>query len=480
MNSTNDECPMNVPGLWHNGDCSLLCRPAEWYDILVFVLGNYLAHVATVVSPPGVSTVDQVLNLIEALIFPLSGLGLGLEAIFSWAIFATTPLRTAARAGALLMVVKTNQAEEDATELSDTRKIDTEVIQDRSAEDQVNVEQNTIAAPPKQRTIRYPQKHIHPRHLWKDFKVHGSFCLPEGFQLRRVPYYTEFEEDEEESRSKRKDNNMTSKWYDFLCIFSKRYKTTNEVACSYNGAKAIVSIVQILFGIHTLYRTRGNQVEQFGYAAYGLTVIQYALMSFVNLLGNIVRPDYASTYIVGSNCSDDLQEKHNCALVTIGRIKEHSYQVEKHEARKSNLMTVCALSIYPGIGIHMLVVGLMTNFTKGQSTLAQRVWIMCWLVFGAFYGISVIMVRQIPFDTTRDIPRSISSDSIQPTETDPTNATDELGRNLSIENDEEGYTNFARAVLILTVGAPTIGGFVVVAQMIKQYGVCSKILDVHV
>jgi hypothetical protein len=107
MNSTNVDCPINVPGLWHNGDCSLLCRPTRWYDILIFFLGNYLAHVATVVSPPGASIVSQILNQMEALLFPFSGIGLGLEAIASLAIFAPTPLRTATRAGALLMVVRT-------------------------------------------------------------------------------------------------------------------------------------------------------------------------------------------------------------------------------------------------------------------------------------------------------------------------------------------------------------------------------------
>jgi hypothetical protein len=95
------------PGLWHNGDCSLLCQPARWYDILLFFVGNYLAHVATVVSRPGADITSQIINLMAALLLPFSGLGLGLEAISSLAILAPTQLRTAARAGALLMIVPT-------------------------------------------------------------------------------------------------------------------------------------------------------------------------------------------------------------------------------------------------------------------------------------------------------------------------------------------------------------------------------------
>jgi len=52
------------------------------------------------------------------------------------------------------------------------------------------------------------------------------------------------------------------------------------------------SVFQMISSVITLYRTRGNQIEQFGYTAYGLSVIPYALMSLVNLLANMVTPDY--------------------------------------------------------------------------------------------------------------------------------------------------------------------------------------------
>lgn len=105
MISTEPDCPIDVPGLWHNGDCSLLCRPTKSYDILIFFLGNYLAHVATVSSPPGASVVTRMKQMLKALFLSLSGFAIGLEAIASMAIRAPTPLQTAARAGALLMVV---------------------------------------------------------------------------------------------------------------------------------------------------------------------------------------------------------------------------------------------------------------------------------------------------------------------------------------------------------------------------------------
>lgn len=431
MNSTNEDCPINVPGLWHNGDCSLLCRPAKWYDILIFFFGNYLAHVATVISPPGASTFDHTLNLISALVFPFSGLGLGVEAIASLAILAPTPLRTAARAGALLRIVQTRKSRNDTPEHSTT----------------------------------IPALREHTYRPWIDPKIHGGFSLPDGYEFRLVPYHARFKNDKKEVRYKRTSNNATSKPYDILFSFDRWKKTADSVPCSYNGAKAIASIVQIAFGIRTLYTTRGNQVERFGYAAYGLTVMQYALMSIVNLAGNLLRPDYTSMYIVRSKESDDIQTKYNCTIPTIGEIEVDSETLERKEDWRSLLIIMLQYScLYIGVGIVLLVVGLMTEFSKGHSTLAQRVWTMSWLVFGALYGILINLARINRFDPSR---KEFVDESMRI-------SNEFLKRITGLDVD------WYNIILIFMVSAPTIGGFVAVAQMIQQYGVCSRMLDASV
>ena len=47
---------------------------------------------------------------------------------------------------------------------------------------------------------------------------------------------------------------------------------------------AAVGIAQVIFSIITIYRARGDQLEKYGYAAYGLSVYPYALMSVANLI----------------------------------------------------------------------------------------------------------------------------------------------------------------------------------------------------
>lgn len=69
---------------------------------------------------------------------------------------------------------------------------------------------------------------------------------------------------------------------------------------SWSFAKALVSLLQLLYAISSLYRTRGNQIEIYGYAAFGLTVAPYAVMSFVNLLGNMLSVEFNKIYMVKS------------------------------------------------------------------------------------------------------------------------------------------------------------------------------------
>ena len=75
---------------------------------------------------------------------------------------------------------------------------------------------------------------------------------------------------------------------------------TDRIASAYDFIKVLVALVQAFLGIRTLYQTRGNQINKYGYASFGLTVAPYAIMSVVNLLGSLSRPDYDAIYLVGS------------------------------------------------------------------------------------------------------------------------------------------------------------------------------------
>jgi hypothetical protein len=98
---------ITVPeGTSDHNDPNLLCTPSWWQDIIIFYLGNYIAHVATILSLPGESRSSKIRVSVAALLFSVSGLLRGLLTIMTYASFGKTDLQKAARAGALCMVVR--------------------------------------------------------------------------------------------------------------------------------------------------------------------------------------------------------------------------------------------------------------------------------------------------------------------------------------------------------------------------------------
>jgi hypothetical protein len=60
--------------------------------------------------------------------------------------------------------------------------------------------------------------------------------------------------------------------------------------------------------IATLYDTKSSdQIEHFGYAAFGFTVAPYAAISIFNLIGNTMCPEYAELYVVENDTLRDLR-----------------------------------------------------------------------------------------------------------------------------------------------------------------------------
>lgn len=147
-------------------------------------------------------------------------------------------------------------------------------------------------------------------------KIHGRCQLPDGYDLVEVPRIATFVDDgEEPARSC-----PQRLWWWAIAMFRAKPEPRTTICCSYNFIKILVSVAQLLFAISTLYRTRGDQVDLYGYAAFGLTVTPYAWMSFINLLGNLMRPQYDTMFVVESTDLDELRE---LIAKSDGQTKEH-------------------------------------------------------------------------------------------------------------------------------------------------------------
>ena len=80
---------------------------------------------------------------------------------------------------------------------------------------------------------------------------------------------------------------------------------TIPLSCSRNLLKCAAALVQVGFACYTLYRTRSDQTRKYGYAAFGLTVIPYAVMSVINLIANLLSPEYPTMFMVHSDVLEE-------------------------------------------------------------------------------------------------------------------------------------------------------------------------------
>jgi hypothetical protein len=205
---------------------------------------------------------------------------------------------------------------------------------------------------------------------------------------------------------------------------------TIKLASSYDIVAGMVGIFQTVSAALTIYRSRGDQINRYGYAAFGLTVIPYALMSIINLIAGLMTPTYQSLYMVSSWEMEEAKAQHGRFDGVVGRVVENKtddpgrprwlksrFWQELHlrifklcellDKLLAKLLAKLQLNAYQlalepqllatkrsssrhprvfgllstVIPMPLIIIYFLTHFDPGKSTHAQRSWIMCWLIF---------------------------------------------------------------------------------------------------
>ena len=96
-------------GTTNHGEPNSYCTPATWIDIASFLLFNYVAHGATVVSYPGESTTEKLQNVVVAMLVPAFGVIRAFNFIIRHPLLtAKNDLQVAAKSRALCMLVRSS------------------------------------------------------------------------------------------------------------------------------------------------------------------------------------------------------------------------------------------------------------------------------------------------------------------------------------------------------------------------------------
>lgn len=340
-----------------------------------------------------------------------------------------------------------------------------------------------------------PSVSIGDYHRARVFKNHGYEHLQASNDERKAKLQARKDKRQEKRQERRQRSREKRRPHDFPTPDPKSCMV--EVSSSYSSLKSVVAISQTTFASATLYRARGDQIQQYGYAAFGLAVAPYLIMSIVNLISNLLTPEYPAMYMLRSDIMDEASRRkganfegvvgtiseQSAASKSSGTIRfrltddgrmlmEHdtagvsrasstslpgefvmddtwSLHTKPRTERPALLISSCSEPNSPGrqigkeflefvligaasiyiMAISIAINGALSKFKPGHSTLAQRVWTMTWLAFGIMFGPGALLSETRKFNETG----------------------------------------------LLFYCAPSIGGFIVIGQMLMEYGYCIRL-----
>ncbi|KAK1756692.1 hypothetical protein QBC47DRAFT_400327 [Echria macrotheca] len=313
-----DNITVIVPvGSQFHSDSHLLCEPVKWDDILKFFLVNYMTHAFTVVTPPAATMFEKIVIVLMALFLPATGAMRAFMATVTRPNKEKNPLKRARLCGALCMVVrdphfgtdqisKPKDVEAQAVSVDSSsghaggralekRQLQAAVEEVTSSTDTISLvkdtthEAVTLSTEPSTRS-RVDGPLWEGDLIYAEHKspIHGLCRLPAGYSLAIVP-----------SNAPVKFRHMTAPTTDHPSDGNW------QIASSYSFAKAAISIVQLLSAASAFYRTRGNQLELYGLAAFGLTVAPYIYMSLLNCFANLCTPSYDCLFLISTPALDE-------------------------------------------------------------------------------------------------------------------------------------------------------------------------------
>lgn len=331
----------------NSGDPKVHCEPTNWYDICLFIFTNYILHALSVRSLPGENSYSSFVIKIACLLIPSTGLRRGLCLITRANAAADNDLQAAARARALCMVIRKSDwrpcvgdvvegceldVHEDVTGIiavstgseictADSRKGDAsgtskEEVDDGNGKGLTIQIKDSYAEPLRHGPIELIIKWLieTPRfRSWspsasivdhESTKIHGRCQLAEGYALSYVPGDMKVN-----ARIPSSSGNATT-----------QSSTQTRLACVQNFPRTLLSLSQTVSGAYALYKARGSQIERYGFAAFGLTVIPYIVISIINFTGSLLSSEYETIFLVHSSIMDEMIARGGFSDGTVGSV----------------------------------------------------------------------------------------------------------------------------------------------------------------
>ena len=349
--------PANNTIVSDSSDGQLYCEKTTWYDVCWYFFANYLLHALSVRSLPGENAYSSTAFKLCCLLVPYTGVRRGLSLISRASSLTKDDLQAAARAGALCMVIRKpdwrpqdgqivrgcqvkESAEEQAEEQVPERALATLDEKDKSvevSESEISgcrvsagdaiASQNDIDI---SLNIREPYEPPKPSSFLdkisrallltdrfhndmpssspvdhENIKVHGLCKLAPGYGLSYIsPNVKVFERH-------------------YAQLGNQDVKPT-RLASTHNIPRILFSLIQTVSGGYSLYKARGSQIDRYGFAAFGLTVLPYMIVSIINVIASLLSAEYETVFMVHSAMMDEMVSRGGIVDGVVGSLQENT------------------------------------------------------------------------------------------------------------------------------------------------------------
>lgn len=352
-------------------DPRLYCEKTNWYDICWFFFSNYVLQALSVRSLPGENTYSTTAFKLCCLLVPYTGLRRGLCLISRASNLAGNDLQSAASANALCMIIRTAEwrpkdgdviagcevdvvdSAADQVVLSKTKsgflsrvRTSETVKSMRSFRSTKSIDKNgrvdleklersnsvvarnawkyrnhfklevkdTYQRPACQNIVEKVARALIETYRFSiqrptDAVVHHEHVKLQGY-CELIPGYALCYIPADMKVYPRYTRCMTDRVLQPLNSASRPGESSEtRIASAHNVPRVIFSIGQTVSGGYALYRARGPQIERYGFAAFGLTVIPYMLISIVNFFGALLTSEYETIFLVHSSIMDEMVDR---------------------------------------------------------------------------------------------------------------------------------------------------------------------------
>ena len=333
-----------------SSDGQLYCEKTTWYDICWFFFTNYLLHALSVRSLPGENVYTSTSFKLCCLLVPYTGVRRGLSLISRASSLTKDDLQAAARAGALCMVIRKpdwrpldgqivhgcqvkDSAEEQAPERALDRLDEKDTRIGISASEVSGSQVSADGAIPSKHAlslnIREPYEAPQPSSFLdkisrvlvltdrlnnympssspvdhENIKVHGLCKLAPGYGLSYI------------------SSNVKVYERHYAQLGNQDVKPT-RIASTHDIPRILFSLIQTASGGYSLYKARGSQIDRYGFAAFGLTVLPYMIVSIINFIASLLSAEYETVYMVHSTMMDEMVSRGGIVDGVVGSLQEN-------------------------------------------------------------------------------------------------------------------------------------------------------------